>query len=295
MLITIIEKEVLSNQSSIYRLKKSGYEVELFNCVNMAMKESKGDMYLLSTVFSPIEIQNFITQSKNKPILLLLNHRNDELLNIALSLGAKDYLMKPINVDILIHKVKHYEIFDVLKKKHALYKNYHEYILKDVNVAQYIDVISSPMIIVTNNVGFIDQLILAYANIKKINMLYIPFNDQNWMTKIEMSSSYDTLYLSGLETLCIRDQNILFKMLENKKFIIASFISVSKPYKTIEITTKEMSLRGDEILSISDYALMIIKSLQFKYPDVQIAEKLGYSRKKIASLRSKFNLFRMRG
>jgi len=292
MLITIIEKEVLSNQSSIDRLKKSGYEIELFNCVNMAMKESKGDMYLLSTVFAPMEIQNCITQFKNKPILLLVNHISNEFLNIALSLGAKDYLMKPVNVDILIHKVEHYTIFNLLKKKHALYKNYHEYILKDVNVAQYIDEISSPMIIVTNNVDFIDQLILAYANIKKINMLYIPLNDKNWMTKVKMSSSNDTLYLSGLETLGLRNQNILFKILEDKKFIIASFISVSKPYKTVKITTKEMSLRGDEILSISDYALMIIKSLQFKYPDVQIAEKLGYSRKKIASLRSKFNLFR---
>lgn len=292
MVITIIEKEILSNQSSIYILKRSGYEVELFDCINMAMKESTGDMYLLSTVFSPTEIQNFIIKFQNKPILLLVNHISKESLNILLSLGAKDYLMKPVNVDILVHKVKHYALYDALEKKHALYKNYHEYILKDVHIEQYINKITFPMIIVTNNVGFIDQLVLSYANFKKINIVYIPLNDPSWMMKIEESSSYDKLYISGLETLTIRNQNILFKMLENRMFIVSSFISVIKAYKTVEIVTKNMSVQEDGILSISDYALMIIKSLQFKYPDVQIAEKLGYSRKKIASLRNKFNLFK---
>jgi len=292
MVITIIEKEVLSNQSSIYRLKKSGYEVELFDCIHMAMRESTGDMYLLSTVFSPREIQKFIIQFQDKTILLLVNHKSNESLNIPLSLGAKDYLMKPVNVDILVHKVKHYEMYDAVEKRHTLYKNYHEYILKDVNIEQYINKISFPMIIVTNNVGFIDQLVLAYANLKKINIVYIPLSDPNWMMKIKMCSSYDKLYISGLETLAIRKQNILFKMLENRIFIVSSFISVSQPYKTVEIVTKNMSVQEDGILSISDYALMIIESLQFKYPDVKIAEKLGYSRKKIASLRNKFNLFK---
>lgn len=292
MVITIIEKEVLSNQSSIYILKKSGYEVELFDCIHMAMRDSSGDMYLLSTVFSSIEIQKFIIQFQDKPILLLVNHKSNEFLNIALSLGAKDYLMKPVNVDILIHKVKHYEMYDALEKRHTLYKSYHDYILKDINVEQYINLISFPMIIVTNNVGLIDQLVLAYANLKKINIVYIPLNDPNWMMKITMSSSDDKLYISGLETLAIKNQNILFKMLENRMFIVSSFISVTKGYKTVEIVTKNMSVQEGGILSITDYSLMIIKSLQFKYPDVQIAEKLGYPRKKIASLRNKFNLFK---
>ncbi len=292
MVITIIEKEILSNQSSIYTLKKAGYEVELFDCINMAMRESSGDMYLLSTVFSPMEIESFILKFQNKPILLLVNHKSSESLTIPLTLGAKDYLMKPVDVDILVHKVKHYEMYDALEKKHALYKNYHEYILKDVNVSEYIDEISFPMIIVTNNVGFIDQLVLAYANLEKINIVYIPLNDPNWMEKIKTSSSYDKLYISGLETLGIKQQNILFKLLENRMFIISSFISVNKPYKTVEIVTKNMSVQEDGILSISAYALMIIESLQFKYPDVKIAEKLGYSRKKISSLRNKFKLFK---
>jgi len=292
MLITIIEKETLSNQSTIYGLKKAGYNIELFDNMNMAMRESCGDMYLLSTAFSPIEIQNFINKFINKTILLLVNNTSNASLNIPLSLGAKDYLMKPVNVDILIHKMKHYEIFDRLKKKHTLYKNYHDYILKDVNVAQYINMIDFPMIIVSNNIDFIDQLILAYANIKKIYLVYISLTAPNWINKINMSSSYDKLYLSGLENLSIKNQNTLFKLLKDRIFIISSFTSVSREYKTVEITTKEMSVREDDILSISDYALMTIKLLQFKYPDVQIAEKLGYSRKKVASLRSKFNLIR---
>lgn len=292
MVITIIEKEILSNQSSIYTLKKAGYEVELFDCIKMAMRESSGDMYLLSTVYSPMEIENFILEFQNKPIILLVNHKSSESLTIPLTLGAKDYLMKPVNVDVLVHKVKHYESYNALEKKHALYKNYHEYILKDVNVSEYIDDISFPMIIVTNNVGFIDQLVLAYANLEKINIVYIPLNDPNWMKKIKTSSSYDKLYISGLESLGIKQQNILFKLLENRMFIISSFVSVNKPYKTVEIVTKNMSVQEDGILSISAYALMIIESLQFKYPDVKIAEKLGYSRKKISSLRNKFKLYK---
>lgn len=37
---------------------------------------------------------------------------------------------------------------------------------------------------------------------------------------------------------------------------------------------------------------MVIKSLQYKFPDIQIAKKLGYSRKKILDLRKKYNLFK---
>lgn len=293
MRISIIEKEVLSNQSSITGLENAGYEIELFNCINTAINNSCADMYLLSTVFSSHEIEKFMNKFKDKTILLLLNHKSNESLTIPLALGAKDYFMKPVNVDVLIHKVKHYEMYDGIKKQHSLYKNYHDYILKDVNVAQYINMIEFPMIVVTNNIGFIDQIILAYANFKKINMVYIPLSDKDWINKINMSSSSDKLYLSGLETLGIKDQNILFNLLKNRIFIVSSFTSVSSEYKTVEIITKEMSIREDGILSISDYALMIIKSLQFKYPDVKIAEKLGYSRKKIASLRNKFNLLRV--
>lgn len=293
MRISIIEKEVLSNQSSITGLENAGYEIELFNCINTAINNSCADMYLLSTVFSSHEIEKFMNKFKDKTILLLLNHKSNESLTIPLALGAKDYFMKPVNVEVLLHKVKHYEMYDGIKKQHSLYKNYHDYILKDVNVAQYINMIEFPMIVVTNNIGFIDQIILAYANFKKINMVYIPLSDKDWINKINMSSSSDKLYLSGLETLGIKDQNILFNLLKNRIFIVSSFTSVSSEYKTVEIITKEMSIREDGILSISDYALMIIKSLQFKYPDVKIAEKLGYSRKKIASLRNKFNLLRV--
>ena len=38
VLITIIEKEVLSNQSSIRGLKNAGYDVELFDSIEAAMK-----------------------------------------------------------------------------------------------------------------------------------------------------------------------------------------------------------------------------------------------------------------
>ena len=290
MVITIIEKEVLSNQNTIYVLKKSGYEVELFDCIHMAMRDSTGDIYLLSTMYAPLEIQNFIFKFQNKTVLLLASHNNNDSINIPLSLGAKDYLMKPVNEDVLLHKVEHYANFDALKNRHSLYKNYHEYILKDVDVSQYVDKISFPMIIITNNIGFIDQLVLAYANQKKLSIVYIPLNSPDWKKKIIQSSSYDHLYLSGLEALSIKNQNILFKILENRSFIVSSFVSVSKPYKTEEIVTKNMSVQEDGILSITDYALLTIKSLQFKYPDVRIAEKLGYSRKKIASLRNKFNL-----
>lgn len=290
MLITIIEKEISSIQSSVYALKNAGYEVEVFNCINQALNETHGDMILLSTLYTHNEIEKFVTRFHDKTILLLVNHKTNESLTIPLNLGAKDYVMKPINSEFLIKKIQHFEAFASLQKKHDSYKNYHEYILKEVNVEEYIDRLSIPLIIVTNNIAFIDQLILAYANLKKVNMVYVPLGTQNWRDKIKKSSESDTLYLSGLETLGIKHQNILFELIKHRKFIISSFISVSRPYRTVEIVTKEMSLRADDILNITDYAIMIIKSLQYKYPDVKIAERLGCSRKKVASLRKRFNL-----
>lgn len=292
MIVTIIEKELLYHQSSVHHLRNEGYEVELFDSVEDANKMSRGEICLLSTEFSSSQIERFIQTQQHKPIILLTSHDNYEMLNLYISMGAKEYMLKPLNSDLLLHKIRHYEHFIDLKQKHHLYKNYHEYILKDVDIKTYITEIEFPMIIVTNNIGFVDQLVLAYANKKQMSMFYISLHNPDWYDKIHAASQYDKLYISGLENLGIKEQNQLFKILEGRVFILSSFITVSKPYKTIEVSTNNICVQEDGILSIADYALMIIKALQFKYPDVKIAEKLGYSRKKVAALRKKFNLTR---
>ena len=292
MIITIIDKEILLANDMSDKLRKQGYETEVFDCIIKATTLSKGDVYLLSTVFSMQNIKIFMKKFQHKSILLLVSHKSNETLTKPIELGAKDYIMKPISLDILIKKIEHYQEFEDLKFQHALHREYHNYVLKDIDLEQYIDKIGFPMIIITNNVVYIDQLVLAYAKKKNMDVAFISLNTKNWRDKIRSSNSDQPLYLSGLESLNVKERNSLFDKLEGRKFIISSFTGVNKPYETIEIAVQSTSLYKNEILTISGYALMVIKSLQHKMSDIAISEKLGYTRKKVASLRKKHELFK---
>ena len=292
MIITIIEKEILLANDISGKLRKQGYETEVFDCITKATTLSKGDVYLLSTVFSMQSIKVFMTKFQHKSILLLVSHKSNETLTKPIELGAKDYIMKPVSMDILIKKIEHYQEFENLKFQHALHREYHNYVLKAIDLEQYIDKIGFPMIIITNNVVYIDQLVLAYAKKKNMDVVFISLNTKNWRDKIRFSNSDQPLYLSGLESLNVKERNSLFDKLEGRQFIISSFTSVNKPYETIEIAVQSTSLYKNEILTISGYALMVIRSLQHKMSDIAISEKLGYTRKKVASLRKKHELFK---
>jgi len=292
LVITIIEKEILLANDISEKLKMSGYETEVFDCVNKASKSSTGDVYILSTVFSMSSTKAFIQKFKQKSILLLVSHKSNETLTEPIKLGAKDYILKPVSMDILVKKIEHYQEFEKLKFKNALYGKYHDYVLKDIALEEYINKIKFPMVITTNNIAYTDQLVLAYGKRKDINITFISLNTKGWRDKVHGAHIDQPLYLSGLESLNVKERNSLFDKLEGRKFIVSSFISVNKPYETMEVIVQSTSLYKNEILPISGYALMVIKSLQYKMSDIAISEKLGYTRKKVASLRKKYELFK---
>lgn len=292
MVVTIVEKEILLANDISDKLNRSGYKTEVFSSVDKALKQSNGDVYLLSTVFPMSATKAFIQKFKERSIVLLVSHKSNETLTEPLKLGAKDYVMKPVNMDILLKKVAHYQEFEKLKFKNALYGEYHNYVLKNIELETYMEKITFPMIITTNNIAYTDQLVLAYGKRKKIDITFISLNAKGWREKIQRTDMDQPLYLSGLESLNVKERNRLFDKVEGRKFIVSSFISVNKPYETIEVVVQSTSLYKNEILSISSYALLVIKSLQHKMSDIAISEKLGYTRKKVASLRKKYELFK---
>ena len=292
MIITIIDKEILLANDISDKLKNLGYKTEVFDCVMKATDLSTGDIFLLSTSFTLNSIQVFIEKFKHKSILLLVSHKSNETLIKPIELGAKDYMMKPVNMDILSKKIEHYQEFEDLKFKQALYRKYHEYVLKDIELEIYIDQIRFPMIIITNNIVYIDQFILPNGKRKNLNIIFVSLNSKNWRDKIHSTNKDQPLYLSGLESLNVKQRNSLFNQLEGRKFIISSFTSVNKPYESIEIAIERRSLHENDILPISSYALMVIKSLQHRMSDIAISEKLGYTRKKVATLRKKYEVFK---
>lgn len=292
MIITIIEKEILLANDISDKLRKSGYQTEVFECIDKAASDSTGDVYLLSTVYPMSSTKAFLRKFKEKSVLLLVSHKSNETLTEPIKMGAKDYIMKPVSMDILVKKIEHYQEFEKLKFKNALYGKYHDYILKNIALEEYIQKISFPMIITTNNIAYTDQLVLAYGKRKDISITFISLSTKGWRDKLQSSPIDQPLYLSGLESLNLKERNNLFDKLEGRKFIVSSFISVNKPYKTMEVVVQSTSLYKNEILPISGYALMVIKSLQYKMSDIAISEKLGYTRKKVASLRKKYDLFK---
>jgi len=292
MKITIIENELYLAQSISSKLGQSGYETEVYSSIKEAMETSTGDAYLLSTNLPGQNFNPLITKYREKIIILMVSYINNDTVASPLKLGANDYIVKPFMIEELQRKIEHYKEFQTLKKYKNLYKEYSEYLLNDISIIDDIKTVKTPLVIFTNYIKLVDKLAFEYAKNKNRVLVFVPLAMRNWKDKIENSNPKHILYISELQTLKKAERDLLFRLIENREFIVSTTTNIETPFTTVEINTDNKLYDQNEILTIDEYVKFIVNSFQYQFPDTELSKKLGISRKSLWEKRKKYGIFK---
>jgi len=283
MKITIVENELYLAQSIQNNLsEKLNARCEIFASYSEALN-SEADIYIVNTNLQG-NLRNFITEKKNKIIILLVPYVTYSTVMQPIEYGADDYLQKPFSIEELIRKINHLNEFYSLKEKiNDLYK-FLDFVFKDVevNIQKY----SFPIIIKSNLNKSVEKLILDISKKENKSIKIVDltkFNKKIFNNKhIYLCLNYDR----------VKDEEIL-------RFISRydSIILLPKNFENLEATIEienSYQILDDEILSIEEYIKFIIHNYQYKFPDTELSKKLGISRKSLWEKRKKYGIFKQK-
>ena len=291
MKIIIVENELYLAQSIAAKLQENGFETEIYSSIKEAM-QSTGDVYLLSTNLPGQNTSPLITKFKEKIIILMVSYINNDTVSEPLKLGAKDYIVKPFMIEELMRKIEHYQEYQHLKKKTALYKEYMENLLQEIETDYDIEKLTSPLVIQTNYQRLVDKIVFEYANKKNRLLTFLPLGDKEWKEKLEKSSPNALVYITEIHTLKKADKEYLLEKLKGIDFILCTTSELETEFDTLTLNTDSKLYDQNEILTIDDYVKFIVNSFQYKFPDTELSKKLGISRKSLWEKRKKYGLFK---
>jgi len=292
MKIIIIENELYLAQSIASKLNDNHFKTEIYSTIKDALS-SKGDVYLLSTNLPGQNHAPLIKKFSDKIIILMVSYINNNTVSEPLKLGAKDYIVKPFMIEELLRKIEHYKEFQELRQKSILFQKYTSNLLKDIEHDYNIEQLNPPVVISSNYQRLADKIVFAYA--QKVNqiLIFVSVYNENWKEQIDSSTDNNLMYITDVDTLKKSEKETLFKLLENcNNFIISTTANIDSPYESISIMSDSKLYDQNEILTIDDYVKFIVKSFQYQFPDTELSNKLGISRKSLWEKRKKYGIFK---
>ncbi len=285
MKITIVENELYLAQSIQNNLsEKLNAKCEIYGSYDEAIK-TDSDIFLVNTNLHG-NIKRFISEKKDKIIILLAPYVTYTTVMQPIELGADDYLQKPFSIEELIRKIKHLTEFYSLKEEINLYKEFINFIFDDIEME--LPKYSFPVFVKSSLNKAVEKFIFEVSKkekkpIKIIDLLH--FNKKDFKNK--------NLIFVCLNYNKIEDKEIL-KFLSKYKTIFILPKNYEKIEKCIELEIKAPSLLEEEILSIEEYIKFIINNYQYKFPDTELSRRLGISRKSLWEKRKKYGIFKQK-
>lgn len=288
----IVENDTYLAQSISNKLLDKGYECIICKDINVKLdKDSLFDVVLISYDVYTNNCINFIKLFPNSIIIMMIKYVSDDTVTQMLKAGAYDYVKKPFATDELIRKIEHYKHYSILKKEVIFYKNYFEFIEGILNTPIPFTY-SLPFIIRSNSQRSADIYAMRYARLKNICFNFIDIKNTNLSDILSAKNTRDTIYITGLEQLKKNDRIDLINKL-SKQNLLLSFVSKEEiPFSNIaDITTpnSDIDLNG-EILSIKEYEKIMISKYEHIYSDIELAKKLGISRKSLWEKRKRYGI-----
>ncbi|MCE3037546.1 response regulator [Helicobacter sp. faydin-H20] len=293
MRVLIIENETYLAQSIASKLGGMGYvcsiapSLENFYYVD-------AEVILLSSNACGDEYENFIRSNSHAIVIMLVSYISDDTIIKPVQAGAKDYILKPFMIDELLRKIAHYVDYQKLVAKVGFYDSYFNFVEKELNIPslpQYLP----PFIIKSNSQRSADIYAMKYARANQITFQILNFNNPEWRNILKNSvGKKKCYYITNFESL---KKNEAKEFLENmsKYSVIVSVICDDEISfsQIVDIThiSNQQDL-GGEILSIKEYEKVMIMKFEGRYPDVELAKKLGISRKSLWEKRKKYEISR---
>ena len=293
MKVLIIENEIYLAQSIANKLSDSRLECIIAH----SPKEVQKDHYdVILASFGTIN-EGYTELSTAYPqaiIILMIAYINDDTVIKPLRNGVTDYIVKPFIVDELIRKITHYRTYREINEEIGFYRNYFSFIERELGTPEPF-LYNPPFVIKSNAQRGADIYAMRYAREKHIQFHFYSLKEEMWKSIFRVPPKKNEIYyITNLEELK-KSERKDFLEVALKYNVIVSIVSGEKIAfpQVIDITrqTNNMEL-GGEILSVKEYEKLIISKYENRYPDIELAKKLGMSRKSLWEKRKKYGIIR---
>lgn len=292
MKLLILENEVYLAQSIAGKLSDAGYECTISQSIPKE-RVSYHAILISSNIYNQ-NCEFFIKQHSDSIIIMMISYISDDTVSKPLLAGARDYVLKPFMIDELVRKIRHYNEFAETKRVLDFYNAYFDFIQKELNTPSLLQY-NPPFIIKSTSQRSADIYAMKYAREKNILLEFITLKDKDYKNIFKNTPQKQKIYYAtNLEELKKQERKEFLELTHRYPMII-SFISTDKVQfqQVIDIShipnTQEL---GGDIMSIHDYVKTIIAKFESRYPDIELAKKLGMSRKSLWEKRKKYGLLR---
>ncbi|STQ86478.1 response regulator [Helicobacter muridarum] len=292
MNVLIIESETYLAQSIASKLADGNHSCFITSSLDEALSKNNLDIVLLSMNTVAQHYRSIIEKHQNAIIILMVSYISDDTVSKPLKLGAKDYIIKPFIMDELVRKIEHYCGFKELMENIKFFNNYFKFIQNELQIPalpQY----NPPILIKASSQRSADIYAMRYAVERKLRFNFLNLNHFDWREyNFDRQQSY---YITNCENLKKQEKKEFLDFMAKHRFVVISMISDDKVMfpQIIDITNMANNLEiGSEILSIKEYERIVITKFEGRYPDVELAKKLGMSRKSLWEKRKKYGISR---
>ena len=293
MKILIIENEIYLAQSIATKLGEFGHNCELCTSTKNAIKSVDYDVVLLSTNINGQDFNPVIETFKKSIVILMVSYISNDTVSKPLSLGAKEYILKPFMMEELIRKINHYQDYEKLKSRNIAYEKYLTYSFENVPRKQKQENLELPLFVSSSLQKYSDAFAFDYAKKQDMPIHFLTLSNPKAMSEISTLPHNCIIYVIDYQLLKKTDKKTFCSLIKDKKVIITSNDKITEVnYPVFEIKSGNNIFEKGEILPIEDYVKFIILNYQNKYPDTELSKKLGISRKSLWEKRKKYDIIK---
>ena len=152
-----------------------------------------------------------------------------------------------------------------------------------------------PFIIKTNSQRSADIYAMRYARRKGIRFSFLTLKEDKWRQIFQSQPSKNQVfYITNLEELKKSEMKEFLEMILKYSCIVSIISNDKVPFpQVVDISSYSNTLElGGDILSVREYERIIISKFESRYPDIELAKKLGMSRKSLWEKRKRYGLLR---
>ena len=297
----IIENETYLAQSISFKLNNLGYVCTIIPAIDYNLKGYDFDLILLASNACDDNYLDFIAKNKQSIIIMLVSFINDNTIIKPIKSGACDYILKPFIIDELIRKIEHYKFHRKILKQFAFYENIisnmqesldnnSSFVLKgnfgDFSKGLGFDM---PFVIKSNFQIIANVFAIKYAFVNNLTFETLKISDDNFRFTIRkvLSQKDACFYITHAKSLSSNNANRMLSDLASEKVIISFAQEADVAFDRVLQINDNRDLIS-EILSLKDYEKTIILRFKDSYSNIDLAKKLGISRKSLWEKKKKY-------
>ena len=291
MKILIIENEIYLAQSIATKLGDLGHMCEISTSISDTVEHKSYDVILLSTNINGQDFNKIIEIFKSAIIILMVSYVSNDTVSKPLSLGAKDYILKPFMIGELIRKIDHYQDYEKLKRKVQSYEKYltHQFAL--ISQDQEVDNIQLPLFVSSSSQKYSDSFAFKYASHIDEPLSFISLTEPQALKQIAALPKHTLIYATDFQSIKKTEKKDFLDLIRDRKIIVSGTDKISDVgFLVLDIKSENHIFEQSDILQIEEYVKYIMINYQSKFPDTELSKKLGISRKSLWEKRKKYGI-----